>query len=180
MDREHRLRRNDLRRPLSALSASGSLGAGTPAKRAARLRAPLLLTLATLLAVEAIGGLTIFFARLAFGTTPGESLHVIAGVALTAIYAVYQWAHWGRVAPFRARLDYALGLIAAIFMALVNLSGLWLAAAWWRTRVIAGSSDPVAYTPTLSAAHNIASMVVLTFVGAHLVAVLMRDRARAR
>lgn len=176
MDREHRLGRGDLRGPLPALSP----GAGLTATRAARLRAPLLLTLATLLAVEAVGGLTIFFARLAFGTTPGESLHVVAGVALTAVYAAYQWTHWRRVAPFRARLDYALGLIAAIFMALVNLSGLWLAAAWWRTRVVAGDGGRVAYDPALSAAHNIAGMVVLTFVGAHLGAVLMRDRPRAR
>ena len=144
--------------------------------RAARLRAPLLLTLAALLAVEAIGGLVIFFARLAFGTTPGESLHVIAGVLLTAVYAIYQWQHWDRVAPFRARLDYAMGLIAAVFMVLVNGTGLWLGAAWWSAR----GSGPASYDPRLSAVHNIASMVVLTFVGAHLGAVLMRDRARSR
>lgn len=103
----------------------------------------------------------------------------MAGVALTIVYAIYQWAHWQRVAPFRARLDYALGLIAAIFMALVNLTGLWLGAAWWRTRMIVKEPDAVAYPPALSAAHNIASMVVLTFALAHLGAVLMRDRARA-
>ena len=162
------------------MKPSKSLGAGSLATRSARLSAPLLVTLATLLAVEAIGGIAIFFARLAFGTTPGETVHVVGGVALTVIYAVYQWKHWRRVAPFRARLDYTLGLIAAIFMALVNLTGLWLATAWWRTRVVAGHGGPVSYNSALSAAHNIASMVVLTFVAAHVGAVLMRDRNRAR
>jgi hypothetical protein len=36
----------------------------------------------------------------------------------------------------------------------------------------------VGYAPALSALHNIGSVAVLTFVGAHLGAVLMRDRSR--
>lgn len=119
----------------------------------------------------------IFVARLAFGTTPGESLHVIAGIALTAVYAAYQASHWSRVAPFRARLDYGLGLIAAISMALVNLSGLALAAFWWRDRFLRPITE-VDYPPLLSGIHNILSMLVLTFVGGHLAAVLVRDRHR--
>jgi hypothetical protein len=154
-------------------------GAGAENQRARRLRAPLFVSLGTLLAIEALGGLVIFFARLAWGITPGETLHVIAGVALTLVYAVYQWQHWSRVAPFRARLDYALGLIAAIFMAATNLTGLWLGALWWQVRVVEASSDAVRYPSPLAAAHNIGSMVVLTFVGAHLGAVLTRD-ARAK
>jgi hypothetical protein len=152
---------------------------GAEYPRAKRLRAPLLITLWTLLAIEALGGLVIFFARLAWGHTPGEALHVIGGVALTFAYAIYQWQHWGRVAPFRARLDYALGLIAAIFMAATNLTGLWLGALWWQERIAHASSAAVRYPSPLSAAHNIGSMVVLTFVGAHLGAVLTRD-ARAK
>ena len=119
----------------------------------------------------------IFVARLAFGSAPGETLHVIAGIALTLAYAIYQAAHWSRVAPFRARLDYALGLIAAVSMALVNLTGIALAVPWWRARS-AIPPVPADYPPLLSSAHNIFSMLVLTFVGAHVAAVLMRERLR--
>jgi hypothetical protein len=147
------------------------------APRARRLRAPLLLALWALLAFEAMGGLLIFFARLALGRTPGDLLHVAVGVVATLAYAVYQWGHWNRVVPFRARLDYALGLIAAIAMALTQLTGLWLGWQWWQSR--GALPAPVAYTPLVSAAHNVMTMFVLTFVGAHLGAVLQRD-ARAR
>jgi hypothetical protein len=150
------------------------------APRAARLRAPLLVALSALLAIEGVGGIVIFFARLAAGRTPGESLHVIAGVLLTVAYAVYQWQHWSRVAPWRSRMDYALGLIAALSMASALGTGLWLAWPWWQTRIVAGSPYPVPYPTTVSAAHNIMSMLVLTFVGAHLAAVLLRDAAAAR
>lgn len=144
--------------------------------RARRLRAPLLLALWTLLAVETIGGLVIFAARLVRGTTPGEALHVVAGVLLTAVYALYQWGHWRRVRPARPQLHYALGVIAAASMALTNLSGLWLAVFWWQERVVAAGGAAVRYPATLSAIHNVASMVVLTFVAAHVGAVLFRDR----
>ena len=131
-----------------------------------------------LLGFEALGGLVIFCARLIAGRTPGETLHVVLGVALTAVYAVYQWRHWARVAPFRTRLDYALGLIASLALALTQLTGLWLATAWWRDRIAQPVATGVGYPPALSALHNIGSVAVLTFVGAHLGAVLMRDRAR--
>lgn len=144
--------------------------------RSRRLRAPLLLALALLLGVEGVGGMVIFVARLTLGVTPFEAFHVWCGLALTVCYAIYQVMHWRRVAPFRARLDYAIGLIAAIFMAATNLTGLALAVPWWETRIASASAAPVAYPPLLSAAHNIGSMLVLTFVGAHLGAVLMRDR----
>jgi len=146
--------------------------------QAQRLRSPLLLALWALLAFEALGGLTLFTARLVAGASPGEGLHVGAGVALTALYAVYQWRHWRRVRPFRPQLHYGLGLIAAIFMALVNLSGIPLAACWWRDRILTPGGAAVRYPPLLSAAHNVASMVVLTFVLAHLAAVLFRSRGR--
>jgi hypothetical protein len=141
--------------------------------RAARLRSPLLLALWVLLGFEALGGFVIFTARLVAGTSPGEAAHVAAGIALTLCYAVYQWQHWRRVSPFRARVDYGLGLIAALAMALVNLSGLWLGLCWWRGRAL-----PLAarYPVALSGVHNVASMVVLSFVVAHLGAVLQRDR----
>ena len=144
--------------------------------RARRLRAPLLLGLWILLACEAAGGMVIFIARLVAGTTPGEALHVVAGVLLAAVYAVYQWRHWTRVRPFRAQVHYALGLIAAAFMAFTQLSGLWLAAFWWQDRFAAPHAGPVRYPALVSAVHNVASMVVLTFVGAHVGAVLFRDR----
>jgi hypothetical protein len=140
------------------------------------MRAPLLVALWTLLAFEAVGGLVIFFARLAVGALPGEAAHVYAGIALTFAYAAYQWGHWNRVAPFRARLDYALGLIAAIALTLTQLTGFALAWPWWLAR---GTAMPAAYGSLLSGAHNVMSMFVLTFVGAHLGAVLQRD-ARAR
>ena len=158
---------------------SGPVAAARPAPRAARLRAPLLLALAALLAFEAAGGLVIFAARLATGSTPGESLHVVLGAALAGVYAAYQWSHWTRVRPFRPRLDYSIGLLAGIAMTLTLASGLALAAPWWTARVVARSAGPVAYAPALSALHNIGSMLTLTFAGAHLAAVLMRD-ARAR
>jgi len=143
--------------------------------RARRLRAPLLVALWALLALEALGGLVIFVARLVWGATPGEALHVVVGLLLTAIYAVYQWRHWQRVRALRPQLHYALGVIAASSMALTNLTGLWLAAFWWQERIVGASAAAVRYPVPLSAVHNVASMVVLTFVAAHVGAVLFRN-----
>jgi len=172
VDREHRLGRGGLRAEVPGLTA-GAGGGERPRSR--RLRAPLLLGLWSLLAFEAAGGLVIFVARLVAGVLPGEALHVAGGVALTAVYAIYQAAHWARVAPFRARLDYALGLIAALCMALANLTGLALGVWWWRGRAMA----PAEYPPLLSAVHNIGGMLVMTFAGAHLIVVLTRERRNA-
>jgi hypothetical protein len=149
------------------------------------MRAPLLVLLWWLLTFEAVGGLVIFFMRLANGSTPGEALHVAVGALLTLVYVAYQIPHFQRVAPWRSRLDYALGLIAALSMFAALGTGVVLAAQWWPVRVTAASGAAIAYTPWMSAAHNIMSMLVLTFVGAHLAAVLMRDarspvRDRAR
>jgi len=146
-------------------------------ERARRIRAPLLLALWALLAFEGLGGLVIFFARVAFGSLPGEALHVLGGVALTLVYAVYQWRHWNRVRPFRPRMHFALGLIAALSMALTNLSGLALGWMWWQHRLDGAGRVP--YPPLLSALHDIGSMMALSFILAHLGAVLARDR-RAR
>ena len=151
------------------------------APRSRRLRAPLLVLLWWLLAIEALGGLVIFFMRLAAGTMPGETVHVIAGAGLTLVYAIYQWQHWFRVSPVRGRLDYALGLIAAIAMGITLGTGYALAVPWWSMRVAHRAASAVAYPSFVSAAHNIMSMLVLTFVLAHLAAVLLRDRTpRAR
>jgi hypothetical protein len=144
------------------------------------MRAPLLVGVWILLGFEAIGGLAIFFMRLATGTLPGEALHVGGGALLVLFYAVYQWQHWFRVAPWRSRLDYAMGLIAALSMAGALGTGIWLATPWWQARVVARSADAVSYPAALSAAHNVMSMLVLTFVGAHLAAVLLRDAAARR
>jgi hypothetical protein len=147
--------------------------------RARRLRAPLLLTLWGLLAFEALGGLVIFVARLAAGETPGETLHVIGGCLLLLVYAIYQWRHWNRVAPVRRRLDYGLGLLAAGSMVFAHVTGLLLGLAWWRDRIAAPTGKEVDYPALLSAMHNIAGMLILTFAAAHLGAVLFRD-ARLR
>lgn len=141
--------------------------------RARRLRSPLLLALAVLLAAEALGGLVILFARVAFGATPGLVLHVVLGLALTLVYAGYQLVHWRRVAPVRARPDYALGLIAALSMAATNLSGLLLAWVWWQAKK---SGEAPAYPVAVAAVHMLGTMLVLTFAAAHLAAVLQRDR----
>lgn len=146
--------------------------------RARRLRSPLLLALWALLAFEAAGGLVIFVARLAAGRTPGETLHVVLGCVLLVVYAVYQWTHWRRVAPFRSRLDYGLGLLAAASMVFVNVTGVLLAASWWRDRIASPVTGEVEYPALLSAMHNIASMLILTFAAAHLGAVLFRDARR--
>jgi hypothetical protein len=151
--------------------------AAPEAPRAKRLRAPLLVLLWCLLGIEGAGGLWVFIMRLAAGTTPGESLHVAAGALLTLVYAAYQWQHWARVAPWRSRLDYAMGLIAALSMGATLATGYVLAWPWWQLRVTAHSAAAVAYPTAVSAAHNIMSMLVLTFVGAHLAAVLLRDSA---
>jgi hypothetical protein len=143
------------------------------APRAQRLRAPLLLTFAALLAFDAGGGLVLFYARLAYGTLPGERSHVLAGIPLALFYSAYLWQHWRRVRPIRARLDYALGLIAACSLAASLTLGGWLGWLWWQSR---GSGAPPRYPEVVSAAHNITSMLVLTFVLAHLLAVLARDR----
>lgn len=145
--------------------------------RAARLRSPLLIVVGGLLAVEAIGGLALFVARLVLGRYPGETIHVVAGLGLTLAFVLYQWRHWLRVAPLRARQDYILGLIASTTMALTLLSGLWLGIDWWRART---EPTPTAtrYDALLVAIHNIGGMLVLAFVGAHLGAVLMRDSSR--
>jgi hypothetical protein len=150
----------------------------TAGLRARRMRSPLLLLLWALLAFEALGGIVIFVARLATGSVPGEALHVVAGLALTVVYAVYQWRHWLRVRAQRG-LHFLMGVLAASSMALANLSGLALGVVWWRDRV-AGEAAAAGYPPALSAVHNIGSMLVLTFVGAHLAAVLMRDRRPIR
>lgn len=142
-------------------------------ERAARLRSPLLLALAALLGFEALGGLVIFVARLTAGTAPGETLHVIGGVLLTGLYAVYQWRHWRSVRPFVRRLDHGLGLLAALTMAFVNLTGLWLGVSWWQGRDV---PLELRYPATLSAVHNVAAMLVVSFVPAHLGAVLLRAR----
>ena len=161
--------------------APGSLPLAAPeAPRGRRMRAPLLVALWVLLGVEALGGLLIFFMRLAAGSTPGETLHVAVGAALTLVYAAYQWQHWLRVEPWRSRLDYAMGLIAALSMAGALGTGLWLALPWWQARVVERSPGAVDYPSALSAAHNVMSMLVLTFVGAHLAAVLLRDMAAKR
>jgi hypothetical protein len=144
--------------------------------RARRLRAPLLLALWALLAFEALGGLVLFVARLVRGATPGEALHVVVGLLLTTVYAVYQWRHWRRVRPLRSQLHYALGVIAASSMVLTNLTGLWLAVFWWRERIAAAGAAAVGYPVLLSAVHNVASMVVLAFVAAHVGAVLFRNQ----
>jgi len=144
-----------------------------PEFRAQRLGAPLAVALGVLLAVEAVGGMVLFFARLTWSSRPGEELHVWCGIALTLVYAAYQWRHWSRVAPFRARFDYLLGLLAALSMALVNATGLWLGVAWFLEHR-PGAGRPAA--PLLTALHDVGSMLVLTFVGAHVGAVLMRDR----
>jgi hypothetical protein len=154
--------------------------AAPEAPRAKRLNAPLLVLLWWLLGVEAAGGLVIFYARLAFGRTPGESLHVVAGALLTLVYASYQWQHWNRVQPWRNRLDYAMGLIASLSMGATLATGYWLAWPWWNVRVVARGTGAVPYPTPVSAAHNIMSMLVLTFVGAHLAAVLLRDAAGKR
>ena len=146
------------------------------ASRARRLRAPLLVTVWGLLACEAIGGFVIFFARLVYGETPGETLHVLAGLVFTAVYALYQWRHWRRVRPFRNRLDYALGLFSLGFMTAALVTGMALALPWWHERIVAASVGPVQYPFWLSAGHNVASVMVLAFVAAHLGAVLLRDR----
>ena len=161
---------------MSGAEASRERGSVLEAPRARRLRAPLLVTLWVLLGIEAAGGLVLFFMRLATGGMPGESLHVAAGAALTLVYAVYQWQHWTRVSPWRGRLDYVLGLIGAISMGVTLATGFVLASPWWATRVVARSEDAVAYSSTVSAAHNIMSMLVLTFVASHLAAVLLRDK----
>jgi len=150
------------------------------APRARRLRSPLLVSLWVLLAFEGAGGLVIFFARLATGATPGETLHVVAGALLAPLYALYQWQHWTRVRPWRSRLDHALGLIAALSMAGALGTGLWLAWPWWQVRVVSGRGEAVLYPVAVSATHNIMSLLVLTFVGAHLAAVLSRDAGGRR
>lgn len=152
----------------------------TPSPRDRRLRAPSLVALWALLVFEAVGGLVIFVARLVAGVTPGETLHVVVGAALTLVYAVYQWGHWRRVAPWRSRLDHALGLIAGLSMVLTLGTGYVLAWPWWELRVVAGRADAVPYPALVSAAHNLMSMLVLTFVGAHVAAVLMRDASVRR
>jgi hypothetical protein len=131
-----------------------------------------------MLAFEAVGGMVIFVARLVDGSVPGETPHVVVGVALTLVYAVYQWRHWRRVTPIRKRLDYGIGLLAAGFMALTNVSGLLLAGGWAAARWGSAPGAAAVYPPALSAVHTIGSMLVLTFVGAHLGAVLLRDRPR--
>lgn len=142
-----------------------------PATRAERLRSPLLVALWVLFALEASTGLVIFFARLALGAAPTLSLHWYAGFAFTVVYVGYQIQHWSRVQPLRARLDHVLGVLATASLLATQWSG--YADGWeWFNR-----GRPLAYTAfpaTLSAIHNVMSMLSLTFVGAHLGAVLLR------
>jgi hypothetical protein len=132
--------------------------------------------LAALLAVEAVGGMVLFAARLIAGRASGETIHILGGVALVGIYAFYQARHWARVRSLRWRLDHGLGWIAAIFMVLTLGSGLILALDWWESKVAASKGGEVIYPPSWSAVHNVGSLLVLTFLGAHVCAVLFRDR----
>ena len=113
------------------------------------------------------------------GSLPGETLHVAGGAALAVVYASYQSRHWSRVAPLRPRLDYAIGLLASVSLALTLLTGLVLAMPWWEVRVAERSAAAVSYPAWVSGAHLAFTMLALTFVGAHLGAVLLRD-ARGR
>ncbi len=144
--------------------------------RAHRLRAPLLIALWVLLGVEAVGGLVLFAARVAAGTLPGETIHVAGGLAFTVAWAAYQWGHWRRVRPVRRTLDHAMGLLATCALAATNATGLALGVPWarglWRHAVA-----PV--PPALSAAHLIGTMLALSFTGAHLGAVLLREPTTA-
>lgn len=129
-----------------------------------------------LLAVEALGGLILFAARLMAGRAPGETIHIFTGAAFAGIYVVYQARHWSRVRSLRWRLDHGLGLIAAVFMVVTLGSGLILALFWWDAKKVASEIGEVIYPPTWSAVHNVGSLLVLTFLGAHVCAVLFRDR----
>lgn len=145
--------------------------------RATRLRSPLLIWLWVLFGIEAVTGLIIFFARLALGAAPTLSLHWFAGFAFTLVYIVYQVQHWNRVQPVRPRLDHVLGVVASTSLMIAQVSGYWVGAEWFLR------GRPPGYTTfpaTLSALHNVMSMLSLTFVGAHIGAVLLRDsRGRA-
>lgn len=103
------------------------------------------------------------------------ALHVAAGLLLTVVYAIYQVVHWHRVAPWRSRPDYVLGLIAAITLAATDLTGLVLGWEWWVTRL--DGTGIVHWPIALSAAHTLGTMLVLAFASGHLAAVLARDRA---
>jgi hypothetical protein len=142
------------------------------------MRAPLLIALWVLLAVEFLGGLVIFFARLANGTLPGESLHVWAGIALAGVYAAYQWQHWLRVRSVRSGLDRLLGYLTASSMVATLVTGIWLGWEWWR-HVRVGAPGHVPYASWLSGAHNIASMLVAAFVASHVGVILLRERPGA-
>lgn len=144
---------------------------GGPEARARRLRSPLLVAFWTLLAIEALGGLVIFAARLATGALPGETLHVGGGVLFTVAWLVYQVRHWVRVRPFRATLDHAMGWIATLALAATNGTGLALGVAWWRAHA---AGVPARYATGLSTAHLVGTMLALSFVGAHLGAALLR------
>ena len=116
----------------------------------------------------------LLFARVAFGTTPGVALHVLAGLLLTVVYTIYQVTHWSRVAPWRSRPDYVLGLIAAVTLAGTDVTGLVLGWQWWSTRL--DGTGITHYAVALSAIHTLGTMLVLAFASAHLAAVLARDR----
>lgn len=145
--------------------------------QARRLRSPLLIALWALLAIESLGGLVIFVVALVGGGRPGETLHVWAGLAMVPVYAWYQVAHWRRVRPWRGRVHDTLGLIAAASMVVTLASGLALAWPWWQAR---GTGEPPAYPALVTALHLSFTMLVLTFIGAHLGAVLRRGRGPSR
>jgi hypothetical protein len=147
------------------------------ATRTRRLRSPLLIALWVLLGFEALGGLVLFTARLALGSAPGEALHVLAGVVAVPVWMVYQVRHWSRLRPFHAGLDTWMGFLATGALALTNLTGLVLGAEWWRNRLARGIASAPPH-PMLPALHLIGTMLVLSFLGAHLGAVLLREPAR--
>lgn len=138
------------------------------AARLTRWRAPLVNLLFYLIMIESMTGFALyFFGHLIPGLEILGEVHWWLGVVFIVPYAVYQLRHYLRVANFKGRLHFYLGLTTFIFMTATILSGVWL---WWVLR-----DNPVP-ADWIVLVHVVIGFALLCIISGHLTVVFRVGR----